>query len=479
MRCGTRCSRPERGGSAPTSAARGTRRAREPSSGERGRTRRSGSAAARSACRRCGSRLSTRPSARTRSCGRCGRRTRTRSRRSTSTGSCEGAALHGRRRAWQPGAGGLRLCARGRGRNRARGARRGDRGGDEQRRRVSGARRGPPQGRRAPGGRARGRLRLGARRPPDARRVEDQEGHAAPALAGGPRARVRDQEGALHGRPPGAQRARRPARERGAGRSRRLTVRAFSVDERRARLAQRHFLAPGSAAGAPVELAEGLGGMHATDPSTVFLAAQARLPDSANEQLERALYQARSMVRMIGMLRTLFVPPLELAAVVRAACTETILVSQRRRYAKLVEEGGIAADGEAWLEAAGDATLRALEARGEAYASELSKDVPQLREKLRYGEGKTWAGSVGMTSWVLFLLAAEGRIVRCRPRGAWTSSQWSWTHAASWLPSPLARLEQDAARAELASRWLAAYGPASVADLKWWSGWTLKQTREA
>jgi Winged helix DNA-binding domain len=256
-------------------------------------------------------------------------------------------------------------------------------------------------------------------------------------------------------------------------------VRTVSVDERRARLARRHFLAPGSPAGDPVELARGLVGMHATDPSTVFLAAHARLREPATEQLERALYEDRSILRMIGMRRTLFVFPLELAAVVQAACTESILATQRRRYAKLIEEGGIASDGEAWLEAAGSATLRALESRGEAYASDLSADVPQLREKLRYGEGKTWAGNIGMTSWVLFLLAAEGRIVRCRPRGAWTSSQWSWTSAASWLPSPLPRLEPDAARAELASRWLAAYGPASVADLKWWSGWTLKQTREA
>ncbi len=84
-----------------------------------------------------------------------------------------------------------------------------------------------------------------------------------------------------------------------------------------------------------------------------------------------------------------------------------------------------------------------------------------------------------MTTWVLFLLAAEGRIVRGRPRGAWTSSQWRWVPATSWLRKPLPRLDPEAARAELARRWLAAYGPATVDDLKWWSGWTLTQTRSA
>ena len=254
-------------------------------------------------------------------------------------------------------------------------------------------------------------------------------------------------------------------------------MRQISVEERRARLATRHFLAPGSRARDAVELAGGLVGLHATDPATVFLSARARGVDGA--ALERALYEERSVLRMIGMRRTLFVLPLELAGVVNAACTEAILAASRRRYAKLIEGGGIATDGEAWIDEAGAQTLRALKARGQAFASELSRDVPLLREKIHFGEGKAWASSTGMTSWVLFVLAAEGRVVRGRPRGAWTSSQWCWSPAETWLERPLPRLDPEAARSELASRWLAAFGPATVTDLKWWTGWTLGQARAA
>ena len=249
------------------------------------------------------------------------------------------------------------------------------------------------------------------------------------------------------------------------------------MDERRARLARRHFLGHDARSSDPVELARGLVGLHATDPATVFLSARARGVEAA--ELERALYEERSVLRMIGMRRTLFVLPLDLAAVVHAACTQSILAVSRRRYAKLIEGGGIASDGEAWLDEVSAETLRALEARGEAFAAELSADVPPLREKVHFGEGKTWASSTGMTSWVLFLLAAEGRVVRGRPRGAWTSSQWCWAPAEAWLEDPLPQLEPEAARVELASRWLAAFGPAGVTDLKWWTGWTLTQTRAA
>ena len=256
-------------------------------------------------------------------------------------------------------------------------------------------------------------------------------------------------------------------------------MRRISVEERRTRLARRHYLAPGTRAGDVVELAGALAGLHATDPATVFLSARARLRNPAAAEVERALYEERSLLRMIGMRRTMFVLPLELAAVVQAACTDAIATAQRRRYAKLIEEGGIAEDGEAWLADAGAAAMEALAARGEAFAAELSADLAPLREKLYFGAGKKWAGSQTMTTWVLFLLAAEGSIVRGRPRGAWTSSQWRWVPASAWLPAPLPRLEPAAARAELARRWLTAYGPATVADLKWWSGWTVTQTRAA
>jgi Winged helix DNA-binding domain len=49
----------------------------------------------------------------------------------------------------------------------------------------------------------------------------------------------------------------------------------------------------------------------------------------------------------------------------------------------------------------------------------------------------------------------------------------------SWLPDGIPSLKPDEARSELARRWLAAFGPGTVADIKWWTGWPLGQTRQA
>ena len=44
---------------------------------------------------------------------------------------------------------------------------------------------------------------------------------------------------------------------------------------------------------------------------------------------------------------------------------------------------------------------------------------------------------------------------------------------------PPAALPIPAARAELARRWLHAFGPAPRADLQWWTGWTAGQVKQA
>ena len=49
----------------------------------------------------------------------------------------------------------------------------------------------------------------------------------------------------------------------------------------------------------------------------------------------------------------------------------------------------------------------------------------------------------------------------------------------SWLADGLTDWEVDAAQAELARRWLARFGPATVTDVKWWTGWTMGETRKA
>jgi hypothetical protein len=175
---------------------------------------------------------------------------------------------------------------------------------------------------------------------------------------------------------------------------------------------------------------------------------------------------------MLGMRRTMWVVPLDLVPVVHAAIATTLERNQRRLLVKLVEEGGIVDDGAAWTRTMERAALRELRRRGEASANQLTKAVPGLDAKVSYGEGKSWAGTIGVSNRVLIVLGTAGKVVRGRPRGTWISTQYHWSPVETWLPGGLTGWAAEEARAALAERWLAAYGPATPADLKWWTGWT-------
>src|SRR5436190_6110990 len=185
-------------------------------------------------------------------------------------------------------------------------------------------------------------------------------------------------------------------------------MRVVTVGERRARLAVRHRLAPPARATDVVAAGAAVVGLHATDPGTVVLSAVAWVRALDLADFDRALYVDRTLVRLLGMRRTMFVVPRDIAPIVQHASGLPLVPVERRRLVGFVEQGGLAEDGERWLRAAEKATVAALAKRGSATAAELGKDVPALRAQVMFGEGKKWGGMQCMSTRVLFLLAAQG-----------------------------------------------------------------------
>jgi hypothetical protein len=249
--------------------------------------------------------------------------------------------------------------------------------------------------------------------------------------------------------------------------------------ERRRRIGARHFLAANARASDPVDVAEALVGIHATDPASVYLGLRARTEELTRERLGALLYEDRRLLKVLGMRRTMFVVPPPLAGVIQAAVTTELGAAQRKRLLGMVERAGIATDPATWLAQVEDETVAMLEALGEATAAHLTKLVAGLREQIPFGAGKTWQGTVGVSTRLLFLLATEGRIIRGRPKGTWLSSLYRWVPMERWVEGGLEPWPSERARAELARRWLAAFGPGTRRDLQWWTGWTVAKTKAA
>jgi hypothetical protein len=255
-------------------------------------------------------------------------------------------------------------------------------------------------------------------------------------------------------------------------------VRAFTVDERRNRLARRHFLAAGDAP--PItRVIGGLLGLHATDPATPYLSLWARSPGFVTTDLEAELYEKRSAVRHLAMRRTLWLVLSEDLTTIQAAASDRVADNERRRLAADVRKAGVAADGDRWLDLACSAVVRHLGDNGPASSTELRAALPELAGTYDPAPGKRWGGQVPLGPRVLTVLSAGGEIVRGPNDGGWTTSRPRWATTAHWLGDLGDPPPDRQARAELTRRWLAAFGPATVADIKWWFGSTLTAARQA
>jgi winged helix DNA-binding protein len=242
-------------------------------------------------------------------------------------------------------------------------------------------------------------------------------------------------------------------------------------DQRRARTGVRHRLAPSARAECAEDAARAVLLLHATDVATVYLSTCARLARPSFAEVERALYDERSLIRMPGMRRTVYVVPREIAHIVQRSSTDAVAVTQRRVMLQFLASGGF---DEAWLDDVEAATVAALTELGEATAMELGAVEPRLRTQIRVAIGKPYEANQGVSTRLLFTLSCEGRIVRVRPQGSWLSSRFRYAIAPE-LPA----ISKTDAKAELVRGWLASFGPGTLDDLKWWTGWTLADTRHA
>ncbi|KIZ16645.1 winged helix DNA-binding domain-containing protein [Streptomyces natalensis] len=241
--------------------------------------------------------------------------------------------------------------------------------------------------------------------------------------------------------------------------------------QRRARLARRQLLAARARVDSPEEAATAVVGLHATDPATVFLAAAARLTSPDVASVERALYEDVTLARIRCMRRTMFVLPAHLAPVAHSATAKNTHSHRADAVQRLRDAAG-------WDEtryaAAERDILTVLTALGAASAAELVAELPALRVQITTFPGKSYQSRQRVCAPILGALAADGRIRRSRPAGSWTSAQFRWAPS-----TPLPEVPAQEAKAALARRYLAAYGPVTADDLKWWTGWSLTDTRKA
>lgn len=195
---------------------------------------------------------------------------------------------------------------------------------------------------------------------------------------------------------------------------------------------------------------EHLSGLQAQAPQAPYVGLWSRIRDFDPDDLS-ALLLDRSVVRLILMRSTVHLVTADDCRWLRPTVQPSVdRAVGPRGWRKLdgVEPAELAAIGRGWLD-------------------EAPRSAAELNELL----GARWPGLdrplLGRA------LRAVVPMVQIPPRGVWgRSGKPVYVTAETWLSGPL---EPAADRALLVRRYLAAFGPASVADLQLWSGLTRLQ----
>jgi hypothetical protein len=247
-------------------------------------------------------------------------------------------------------------------------------------------------------------------------------------------------------------------------------------------LAHKQHLLPASQASDPVQATRDIAALHATDATGPYLALWARVTGFQRDALDEALYERRSLARVLVMRTTLHLIPSDEVASCLRPYLEQRRVRESRELERMLVQAGLAPDQGAGplLDKLRDQVLDHLASQGPCTVQQLNRAIPELATKVKHSVGKSYEGSFSVGSRLVPGLCSLGLLIRARPRGSWRSNLYEYATLNQWLPVvDLDATTPEQARTWLVRSYLSAFGPATSADVQWWTGFSRRDTHNA
>jgi len=204
------------------------------------------------------------------------------------------------------------------------------------------------------------------------------------------------------------------------------------------------------------KIVEDIGGLHATHPMSPYLSLFVRTRDFKREDLNKALYEERVLGKVRYARKTVYVIPKEWIPGVFSATRE--MLDQRLgpylEYLGLTRKDFTGISGSIMKTVAGKKMT----------TKEIKKEL-QVDQNI---------------SAVVNLMCDQGMLIRGSPVKGWRSNLHTYHLFQEYFPGmDLNAVDEAEAKKSMIKKYLASFGPVTVTDASWWSGFTKTEVRNA
>lgn len=228
----------------------------------------------------------------------------------------------------------------------------------------------------------------------------------------------------------------------------------------------KHYLL--SKSGEAIEVISRICGLNAQVASSPYLSLWNRVAEFHKDSLDRELYRTKRALKSWFMRGTVHIVPSNEYLIYRNALKESML-RDWNRYLK--KSGGPSPEDVVHLS---EGIIKALE-EGELIKREIEERVKDL-----------WGG-YGEKERKVFLsrtirgLSYQGLLCHTQPTGSWYHFRENrFARTDRWLPDLAGeRVNESRAKKELLLRYLKGYGPATIRDFAYWTGYRAYEAKEA
>jgi hypothetical protein len=204
-----------------------------------------------------------------------------------------------------------------------------------------------------------------------------------------------------------------------------------------------------------VQIAKDTAGLHATCPTTPYLSLFARSINFKREHLDEELYVKRTLGKLRSARRTVYVLPKEMIPYTYGAI-KTMLED---RFEKYMKYQGFSRDE---YESKAKSILEILQNKGMP-ATDIKKALG-IKENV---------------SAIVNVMCDQGLLIRGEAKGGWNSNTHTYYVFQEYLPDvDLNRVDELRAKELLIKKYIAAFGPVTVSDISWWTGFTKTEVKK-